>query len=83
VAEVEGRSFAFELSLAHGLGLVGVGAPAAIRALVPAATQLIEVIRAAGVCVHAHRMSHHRRQLDGVRAADSRCVVRKFEGWAS
>jgi hypothetical protein len=32
VAEVEGRSFAFELSLAHGLGLVGVGAPAAIRA---------------------------------------------------
>jgi hypothetical protein len=31
VAEVEGRSFVHELALAHGLGLVGVGAPAAIR----------------------------------------------------
>jgi hypothetical protein len=34
VAEVEGRSFAFELSLVHGLGLVGVGAPAALRAFI-------------------------------------------------
>ena len=32
VAEVEGRSFVHELALAHGLGLVGEGAPAAIRA---------------------------------------------------
>ena len=31
VAEVEGRSFVHALALAHGLGLVGVGAPAAIR----------------------------------------------------
>src|SRR4051812_9995159 len=32
VAEVQGRDFALQFALTHGLGLVGAGAPAAARA---------------------------------------------------